>query len=67
MERHMMLGTAMVARDSGDGQPSLGRPRLVDEELADQLLGRMTRPRGQRLVLRKTMTGGRVRFRSEER
>jgi len=30
----------------GAGQPSPGRPRLVDEELADQLLGSMTRPRG---------------------
>ena len=45
-ERHVMSGTAMVARYSGAGQPSPGRPRLVDEELADQLLGRMTRPRG---------------------
>ena len=45
-ERHLMSGTAMVARNSGDGQPSPGRPRLVDEELADQLLGSMTRPRG---------------------
>jgi hypothetical protein len=32
----------MVARNSGAGQPSPGRPRLVDEELADQLLGSMT-------------------------
>ena len=40
MERHVMSGTAMVARNSGAGQPSPGRPRLVDEELADQLLGR---------------------------
>jgi hypothetical protein len=42
----VMSGTAMVARNSGAGQPSPGRPRLVDEELADQLLGSMTGPRG---------------------
>jgi len=45
-ERHVMSGTAMVARNSGDGQPSPGRPRLAGEELADQLLGSMTGPRG---------------------
>jgi len=36
----------MVARNSGAGQPWPGRSRLAGEELADQLLGSMTGPRG---------------------
>jgi len=67
-----------------EGRPSAARP-VVDEELADRLLGKaqtegvellgpvtwarrsMTDRTRQRLVLRKTMTGGRVRFRSQGR
>jgi hypothetical protein len=36
-EGHMMTDTSMVPRKRDDGPPS--RPPLVDEELADQLLG----------------------------
>ena len=37
-EGHVMSDTAMVPRKSDGHQP--GRPPLVDEELADQLLGK---------------------------